>query len=141
MRSAAVVMIYELEENTTQMSFIDYQDVVETLLTNSLDPTLTEGIGIGCLNGRGNDMDTFRLKNSIESIRVLGVVISNQATKVVFRLLKLPDKLSGLLSYPQTIRVRSDPSQMNSSRTQFDKNQHIHRSQKNRLNGKEIAGE
>jgi hypothetical protein len=49
MRSAAVVIANELNENSTQMNFIDYQDVVKALLANSSDPTFRVSIGIGGL--------------------------------------------------------------------------------------------
>lgn len=100
MRSATVVEVDELAENSTQMNFIDYQDVVKTFFFYRSRPTFRVSIGIGRLYRRGHDTDSLSLKDGIKGVRVLGVVITNQATKAACWLLKLPHELSGLLSQP-----------------------------------------
>ena len=89
------------------MSFVENKNFVQTFFSYSTHPALGESVGIGGLEGCGHDSEILRLKHGIKGIRVLGVIISNQATEVGFCLFKLPHKLSGLLSDPSTVRVGS----------------------------------
>ncbi len=52
---------------------------------------------------------------------------------------KLPDHLSGLLANPGPVRMRGAARHINSSRAEFDKEQHIHRLQEKRVDRKDIS--
>jgi len=99
--------------------------MIQTLLADRPHPAFGISIGVGSLNGRGNDADVLRSENGIVSGGELLVVVADQETRLDFSALEFPDVLPGLLSDPRAIRLSGDPSQVNPSRSQFDVEQHV----------------
>lgn len=62
---------------------------------------------------------------------VFAVSVMHQVTKSVLMLLKLPDKLSCLLSDPESVRVPGHTSQVNAACMELDKEKHDYRFEEN----------
>lgn len=62
-----------------------------------------------------------------------------QATKIGFALLHLPDNLPGFLGNSPTIRIAGNAGQVNATRAELNKEEHINSPQPHRLHGEEIA--
>ena len=63
----------------------------------------------------------------------------DQETQELFSLGKLPNRLAGLLSYPNLIGVSSDTSKMNLARTQLNEEEHIVSLKENGFHCEEIT--
>ena len=141
MGSGGVVVVDEGLQHPAQVVFVEDQEMVETLFARGADPAFRERIGIGRLEGGGNDVDMLRAEDCMVSLGELAVIVVDQETGFEVTLLKDPDVLPGLLGHPETIRMSGDSSQVNSAGTDFDVEQHIQCLQPEGFHGEEITGE
>jgi hypothetical protein len=107
------------------MCFVEDQDVIETFSSDGAYPSLSKGIGIGCLVRGANDMQTFRSKHCIKFICKLGVIVMDQEMKFILPVFHLPDQLPGLLRRPRSIRIRCDTRNVYTACAQFNEEEHI----------------
>jgi hypothetical protein len=70
-------------------------------------------------------METFRLKDRIEGLAELTIVVVDQEAKGIIIFLEFPIQLSGWLSNPDLIGIGSDTSYPDLARTQFNEEDHI----------------
>ncbi len=84
-------------------------------------------------------MEPLGLKDNIKGLGEFSVIVMDQETKRNILLAKFPNQLPGLLSDPNLVGVGSDPSKVNTSGTQFNKEQNIDRFEPNRLHSKEVT--
>ena len=102
-------------------------------------PSLSKSIGIWRSNGRWNHADMLGLEDLVEDSGELLVIVVQQAVGLGPGFLQFPDNLPGLLSHPPAIRIAGDAGQVYTSCAQFDKEEHVNRSQPDRLHGEEVA--
>jgi len=57
------------------------QDVIQAFFSDSANPAFGEGIGIRRLKRGMDNVDTFRLKDSIKSLAEFGIVVVDQEKK------------------------------------------------------------
>ena len=120
MGAGHVIVVNEGLENTSQMVLVEDQEMVKTLFAHSAHPTFGEGIGVGRLEGSGNDMDTLGLEDPVVSVGEHLVIVVDQETRFDVTLLECPHVLPGLLRHPEAIRMSGDPGQVDPSRAHFD---------------------
>ena len=82
------------------MSFVENQELIETLVPHCAYPTFGESIRIGRLIWCQHDFNPFGRKNGVKGSSELGIAIMDQKPRVAILLLELPGQLSGLLGYP-----------------------------------------
>ncbi len=121
MRSSGVVVVDVSLEDTTEMSLIEHQDMVEHFLAHAPHPSFSKWISIGCLKRRMDDTDLLGLEDRVEGFGQLAVIVMNQATKSLFPLFDSPDVLASLLSHPLTIWMSCDSGKMDTSGADFQK--------------------
>ena len=56
------------------------QDVIQAFFSDGANPAFGEGIGIRRLKRGMDNVDTFRLKDSIKSLAEFGIVVVDQET-------------------------------------------------------------
>ena len=84
-------------------------------------------------------MNLFGLEYIIKCRGQFLIVIMNQATKCLFSFFDCPNVLPSLLRYLLSIRIGSDPGQMNTSCSDFQEEEHIVSAQEKQFNHKEIT--
>ena len=70
-------------------------------------------------------MDVLGLKNSVEGMGELAVVVTNQTNEVRVHFLQKADLVSGLLRYPMSIRLLRDSVQMDAPGPQLDHKENV----------------
>ena len=81
-------------------------------MTHAAHPSFSEGIGIGGSIRNANDVDPFKLENSVKSVGKFLVIIPNQTTEFIFLLLDSPDLISRLLGDPRAVGRVGDTGQV-----------------------------
>lgn len=85
-------------------------------------------------------MDTFRLKDRVEGICVVVVVIADKTNVVLFAILKYPVKISCLLGYPEASTIVIDAGHMNAPRLQLDE-EGVDGPKEQCFHGEEVTGQ
>ena len=65
-RPCGIVVRHKLAQHVSQMSLVQNDKVIEAFLTDCSNPPFGKGVGIGSLKGCEQDLNAFRLKNSIK---------------------------------------------------------------------------
>jgi hypothetical protein len=107
------------------MSSIDDENVIHAFFPGSADPAFGEGVGIGSSDWSVNDMQAFRLENSIKSLAETAVIVMDQKPQGLISVGKITYQLPGLLRNPDLIRVGGDTSKMDTQRTQFNEEKYV----------------
>ena len=94
------------------MSLIENQDFIQHFFTNSSDKSFSEGIGIGGSIRDANDIDAFRLENSVKRVGEFLVIIANQSAEFIILFLDSPDLISRLLGDPVAVGMVGDAGQV-----------------------------
>src|SRR5262249_46366002 len=69
MRSCRVVVMGVFGNDFPEVALVQNQQVIQTLLTNRTDPSLSNCIGFWSTKGRPDDFETLRNKDGVESHR------------------------------------------------------------------------
>lgn len=140
MRSSYIVVIIdELMQNTPQMRSIEDEDMIQALFPGSPDPAFSISIGIRCSKRGVNDMEAFRLEDSVKGLGELAVIVVDQEVKGASVIIEFPDQLSGLLRDPNLVGVCGDAREVHSTCVQFDEEQNIESLQPDGLDSEEIT--
>ena len=136
-----VISVGELIQHPLQMSIIEDEKMIETLISGCSHSSFGVSIRIRSPKGRGQNMETLADENGIECIRVLDIVVTDQKPQRVCLIIESPQDLSGLLCDPGTGRVSSDPSQVDATSSDIDEEEHVQGFQPERLHCKEITSQ
>ena len=123
------------------MRSIQDEDKIQALFPGSPYPAFGICTGVGCQEGRVNDMQAFSLEEGVKGFAELAVIVVDQETCQSFLFIKLSYHLPGLLSYSESIWICSDASQVDTARGQFDEKEHIQGLQPDRFYGKKVASQ
>ena len=100
-----VVIVNVGGQNSMQMTLVEDQNLVQSLLSNRANPAFGEGIRIGSPHRSPNYCHILRCQDRIEGRCELGVAIMNQEADWDITILDLPTQVTRLLCHPGTRRV------------------------------------
>ena len=139
MRSDGVEVTDISPLHVVQMRFDQNDELVETLFADRAYPAFGIGVRPRRPNGRMDNFDLFRCKDSIEGSAVLAIVIPNKMRKRLLLRLQLPEELMGLLGHPSLRRMSGNAGYVDTTRSDFDEKEDIQSLEANSLDGEEIA--
>jgi hypothetical protein len=90
------------------MSRIDDEKMIQAFFPDRADPAFGEGVCIGSPDRSVDDLQAFRLENSIKCLAETAVIVMDQEPQGLFSIGKFPNQMPGLLSNPKLIRVSRD---------------------------------
>ncbi len=141
MGTSSVVTTCIFQKYRFQMTFVDDEQVLETLLTNRTHPPFGKRIGIRGSNGSTDDFVLLCSKYLIEGGRKFRIVIVEEIANHWFSLFEFPAQLPGLLGHPSVGEMRGTTGELDASRTKVDEEEHVQRLQKQGLKGEEVTGD
>jgi hypothetical protein len=124
------------------MSLIQDEQLVQAFLPNRAHPALGHGIGFRCSKGRPNHFKAFRGEDLVEATRKFTIAVMNEeAQGSLGAVIQLPDELARLLRDPSSIRIGGAARKVDTTRAEFDEEEHIERFQPNRFDSEKVAGQ
>jgi hypothetical protein len=99
------------------------------------------GVSVGCLHRRDQHLGVLRTEHVVEPAAELRVTIANKEADPASSFLEDKQQVAGLLGDPQTVGVRSDPSQVDPPGIQLDEEQHVQPPQPDGVDGEEVASD
>lgn len=123
------------------MTFVQDEEVVETLLTNRTHPAFSKRIGIRSSNGDADDFDLLCSKHLIEGSRNFGIVIMKEIANCWLSVFECPAELAGLLRDPSGGGMFGTIDEMDAASSQLNEEENMDSLQPEGFNGEEIARE
>ncbi len=141
MGTPPVVISCVFQQHRFQMTFVQDEEVVETLLTNRTHPAFGKRIGIRGSDGGTDDFDLLCSKHLIEGSRKFGIVIMKEIANRWLSVFECPAELAGLLRDPSGGGMCGTTDHMDAASSQLNEEENIDSLQPESFNGEEIAGE
>ena len=123
-------------KDTVQLLFLQDEQVIETLSSDTSQKAFTDRIGTWCVIRRDEHLDAARVCNSSETGSKLAVMITNE----ILRRLPIGSCLPQLLGGPGVGRTSRHPGMDDLSRFQFDDEKREKRTEAQVGDVQEIAG-
>ncbi len=104
--------------------FAEYNEVIETLDLERLQPAFHEGVHVRRPHTGPHHVDVLGLEDRVELRRELAVVVANQVGRLVLLVIKLHRQVACLLSDPRRGRVLRHAGHDHAARADVDEEQH-----------------
>ena len=78
MGTRSVVVLNKFNQNAPQVGSIEDKNVIQTFFPGRADPAFSKGVGIGSPDRSVDDMQAFRLENSIKCPAERAVIVMDQ---------------------------------------------------------------
>jgi hypothetical protein len=112
MRPVPVVVLDVDSQDLLQVPATHDEQPVQALGPHRPDPALGVGVSVWCLHRRDQHLGVLRTEHVVEPAAELCVTIANKEADPASSFLEDKQQVAGLLGDPQTVGVRSNPSQV-----------------------------
>lgn len=115
--------------------------MVQRLPAHRPHPALSVGVRSRSSEGKADYLHSLGHEHVVECFTELAITIVQQVGRPEDIVLKVPDQISSLLSYPLARRVRGDAAEMDAAAADLDEEEHVKTAEPSRLHGEEVCRE
>ena len=140
MGTMAVVVLDVEVQDATKLPPPGDQEVVQALLADGANPALGDGVGVGGLDRRADDLGAELVPDVVEGSGELAVAVVDQESDDSGIVFEGDEEVTGLLGNLRTGGVGGDAGEVHTPGVQLDEEQHVQPLQEYGVHGEEVTG-